>query len=196
MNIVALEDKICLLLDMRWLPHSILNARATSEYLVRDKLDLLDKNNLVVKSFADWLEEPTEYYHDQPCIRTIKKEIPLPTIAIMNNKFIKNHTVKKSISFNRLCSYFDNTCQSCYNKFQKKYLTIEHIYPRAKGGSNDDFNITLTCKRCNSTKADRLDYEDINGKPLEGITATDYFKMKFNVQNARKEWEAFYIKAK
>lgn len=36
-----------------------------------------------------------------------------------------------------------------------KELTIDHIFPRSKGGSNDTDNIFLVCKKCNSSKRDK-----------------------------------------
>lgn len=33
-----------------------------------------------------------------------------------------------------------------------KQLTVDHIFPRSKGGSNDADNIFLVCKSCNSSK--------------------------------------------
>ena len=45
------------------------------------------------------------------------------------------------------------------NNFSKEVkdaseLTIDHIFPRSKGGGNDADNIFLVCKHCNSSKRD------------------------------------------
>lgn len=37
-------------------------------------------------------------------------------------------------------------------------LTIDHVRPRSKGGTNDLGNLVLACKLCNRRKADRLDW--------------------------------------
>ena len=34
-------------------------------------------------------------------------------------------------------------------------LTIDHIKPRSKGGSNEPANLVTACKRCNSARGDR-----------------------------------------
>ena len=46
-----------------------------------------------------------------------------------------------------------NRCAYCGNK--EKRLTIDHITPLAKGGSNSIRNIQFLCKSCNSKKQDR-----------------------------------------
>ena len=37
-----------------------------------------------------------------------------------------------------------------------KNLTIDHIVPRSKGGSNRDSNLQPMCLKCNQEKADRI----------------------------------------
>ena len=36
------------------------------------------------------------------------------------------------------------------------FLTIDHIHPRAKGGSNDEDNLQTLCHDCNRLKSDNL----------------------------------------
>ena len=56
------------------------------------------------------------------------------------------------INQNLKFKYFNNlnyNCYYCKNNFETKILTIEHIIPLSKGGTNDLNNITLACKDCN-----------------------------------------------
>ncbi|MCX5963224.1 MAG: HNH endonuclease [Cyanobacteria bacterium] len=48
----------------------------------------------------------------------------------------------------------NHQCQSCNTQ---KNLTIDHIIPINHGGSNDLSNLQTLCKRCNSSKRDRID---------------------------------------
>lgn len=34
--------------------------------------------------------------------------------------------------------------------------TVDHIHPRAKGGTDDDANLVAACRSCNSQKKDKL----------------------------------------
>ena len=43
----------------------------------------------------------------------------------------------------------------CGHHFQHRNLTIDHITPRDKGGTDHTFNLQLLCQACNSTKGNR-----------------------------------------
>lgn len=45
------------------------------------------------------------------------------------------------------------TCAYCGNK--EKYLTIDHIIPRSKGGKTDFDNCVASCKACNNRKGSK-----------------------------------------
>jgi len=47
----------------------------------------------------------------------------------------------------------NNFCWYCGEEFEDaSTLTIDHIFPRSKGGGNEIDNIFLVCKHCNSSK--------------------------------------------
>lgn len=48
-------------------------------------------------------------------------------------------------------------CQSCGKTFLETQLTIDHIIPLARGGSNDISNLHTLCLTCNQIKSDKLD---------------------------------------
>ena len=50
-------------------------------------------------------------------------------------------------------------CNGCGNTYQEKDLTVDHIVPVSKGGTNDIANLQLLCHNCNSIKGNRsMDY--------------------------------------
>lgn len=49
----------------------------------------------------------------------------------------------------------DSVCWYCGEVFEdKSQLTVDHVFPRSKGGTNDIDNIIMVCKHCNSSKRD------------------------------------------
>lgn len=48
-------------------------------------------------------------------------------------------------------------CQSCGQTYPEKLLTVDHIIPLARGGTNDISNLQTLCYTCNQRKSAKLD---------------------------------------
>lgn len=46
-------------------------------------------------------------------------------------------------------------CQYCSKQFEKLLLTVDHVVPINKDGSNEDDNLVTACISCNSKKSDK-----------------------------------------
>ena len=49
----------------------------------------------------------------------------------------------------------EGKCNGCQVSFHFRNITIDHIHPCSKGGTDDQDNLQLLCAACNSTKGDR-----------------------------------------
>lgn len=67
---------------------------------------------------------------------------------------VKKHAYKKHLW------KLDPTCSYCGRELTKKEATIDHIWPRYKGGPNTAENFCLACEECNTAKG--ADIFDIN----------------------------------
>ncbi len=76
--------------------------------------------------------------------------------------------------FGRKCAYCDK---------QDVPLQIEHIHPRAKGGSNRISNLTLSCSKCNIKKGTR-DIKDFLNKNPERLKKIESLAKKSLVDTA------------
>lgn len=43
-------------------------------------------------------------------------------------------------------------CRFCNKKLLFKQISLDHYFPRSKGGPDDSFNLVLSCKKCNKEK--------------------------------------------
>jgi 5-methylcytosine-specific restriction endonuclease McrA len=59
-------------------------------------------------------------------------------------------------SFYARCAELEWYCQLCGKKLTKENVTIDHIIPISRGGTNDKDNLQPLCSSCNSYKNTRL----------------------------------------
>ena len=52
-----------------------------------------------------------------------------------------------------------HTCQYCDQVFGAGELTLDHVFPRSRGGTNTWENLVACCLRCNNRKGDNLPQE-------------------------------------
>src|SRR5690349_20242374 len=51
------------------------------------------------------------------------------------------------------------TCYMCHRKLAFEEITLDHVRPRSRGGSEEDENLRVACEPCNNRKGDRLPEE-------------------------------------
>ncbi|RZM79535.1 HNH endonuclease [Leptolyngbya iicbica] len=56
---------------------------------------------------------------------------------------------------NSLHTTYGGTCIYCRGQFPQSQLTIEHLIPRSRGGSNALHNLRLACFPCNNQRGAR-----------------------------------------
>ncbi len=128
-------------------------------------------------------------------IRSTNESFKLPKVMRLFCKVGNINVVK----FNRLNVFYrDNfTCQYCSTKFRPQELTLDHVYPKSKGGKSSWENIVAACGPCNNKKADRLPAQggmSPNKAPREPKWLS-IFLLKLEAQEKRiwKDW--FNIKS-
>lgn len=62
------------------------------------------------------------------------------------NNLLRNNIAK--IECNDICWY-------CGKEMKVGQLSVDHVFPRSKGGTDDMDNIIMCCQSCNSSKADK-----------------------------------------
>lgn len=98
---------------------------------------------------------------------------------------IASHRPSKSMIYKR----DENKCQYCGST---RHLTIDHVIPKSKGGSEDWTNLVVACSDCNTKKGDKL-LSQINMKLTKQPKAPyNTINIKLN-QCGVEEWEEYII---
>ncbi len=144
------------------------------------------------KALALFFTERAEVveHHEDIHIKSPNAIFKLPKVMRLFCKMGKANSVK----FNRINVFYrDNfTCQYCGNRFKTADLTLDHVYPKSRGGESSWENIVTACSPCNTKKADRL-LDEINmklkRKPLEPKWLSIFLKRLTNKEmDLWKDW--------
>jgi len=186
MNIVTADTKTTLLLNGAWQVIGSICAREAFSHIFSGVAVALDKNHNVFSKINDW-KSHAEFHEDQPWMRSAKEAWPIPTIIVVTKKFFKR-PVKRKLSLSETARIYNYTCQYCFKKFDMKILTIDHIVPKSKGGTDWNSNRILACRSCNLKKSSHFPWYDAKGqipKPL------DIPRIILPQQKFREEWRPF-----
>jgi len=196
-NISERRDRVVLILSHFWTPINITTAKEGIRKLISCGSNSSETRSVFALSYGgepllweDWINpERSSYYPDQPYIHSCNASYPVPTILLTTCKWIYQTKAKPNIRY--LYKRYKGQCQICGDKFDIKKMTIEHIYPKSKGGSNESHNVTLTCQPCNSKKAAIYPYKDHKGNDLCPSNPYPFFDP---MQKHRPEWAPFLFR--
>jgi hypothetical protein len=189
---------LVLILSHFWTPINITTAKEG----IRKLISCGSKNNkeASVRALSDsgepllweeWIDpERSTYYKNQPFLTSYNRLYPVPTILLTTSKWIYKSKNPPNIRY--LYQRYDGVCQICGEQFDIKDMTIEHVYPKSKGGPKEDFNVTLTCQPCNCKKGALYPYKNYKGEELKPFKPLAHFHA---FQKERPEWKTFLFKS-
>jgi hypothetical protein len=176
------------------MPHSFLTGRVTFLHLIKNNIKCIDAAENIADDNLSWFSnEGYKFYNDQPFLTSKDKIWFLPTIAVIkNNQFYSRRKIPRTLSLNKLCTIFDYTCQICYNRFDKSQLSLEHIFPKGKGGTREIENISLTCQKCNQNKKDIYPFLNLKGKEIKSVPMPIPVLPSIPI-SIREEWNKYFL---
>ncbi|MBX7223721.1 MAG: HNH endonuclease [Blastocatellia bacterium] len=80
--------------------------------------------------------------------------MPVPSV-IRLMEYIHIPFERKSLSRKNILLRDQFRCQYCTHVFPPGELTLDHVFPRARGGESTWDNLVASCKRCNNRKGNR-----------------------------------------
>lgn len=143
------------------------NKEKDKEHQKKWRKENKEKKNLITKIWQSLnldkhRESSKRYYKNNPekvklANKAYEKKNPEVRRAIKFNRRAREENAEGSISSDdwiRLCNKYGNKCLCCGRSDVK--LTLDHVIPLAKGGSNMIENAQPLCASCNSKKHTKI----------------------------------------
>ena len=140
---------------------------------------------LMLKGKAESLEEDSTH--------NIRNDKKLPTV-IRLRYFIKVPYRKLALTRKNLLQRDNHCCQYCGYRGDK--LSIDHVIPRSRGGSDNWENVTTACLSCNISKGNRTPEEAnmiLKRTPYKPISTLSFEASKQIDSGRHKEWSKYVI---
>jgi 5-methylcytosine-specific restriction endonuclease McrA len=200
-----------LVLNRSYQAYAFFSARAAIRHMMNGRVKGIDADGNAVSwlgndvenfpgnpSTFSWSNGAVSLFDDQPCLRSAPNSLtgeetqwPVPTVVVCTRYF--GYRVKKNqcVNVRTLYKFYQGTCQYCLNKIPLSHATKDHVFPKSKGGSNDDFNLVLACKKCNSEKDDIFPYYNAEGQEIKPKMLNSFTVQIPDESKIREEWKPF-----
>lgn len=157
-------DSSVLVLNRLYMAVQIISARRAFCLLYKSMAEvvLLDDDHYQSFDFDGWCRASARWMRapnpDDDFIRTPSRPIAVPRIIrLLGYDRLPGQRVK----FNRrnVFARDGHRCQYCGQRFQASHLSLDHVFPRSRGGASTWENIVSACLRCNVRKGGRTPQE-------------------------------------
>ena len=126
--------------------------------------------------------------------KLIYTNLPVPTVIRLRT-YVKIPYKEISLSRRNLLHRDGYTCQYCGDR--RHDLTIDHIVPRSKGGTDSWENVVAACLKCNVKKGDRTPKEAnmaLSTTPRRPPSHV-YFEISKHAASGEFSWKKYVIGA-
>ena len=171
---MQLDQYRTLLLDSSFRPIKVISwQRAIELTHIQDKV-------IVVENYDRKVRSPSCEY-DLPAVIALKQYLryrPLRVRYSKRNVFLRD----------------GHQCQYCGDQLPKSHLTLDHVFPRSRGGASTWENSVTACEPCNHRKRDRTPEEakmPLLSQPARPHTSVRGFLVG---QDTPKQWMGYLQK--
>ena len=141
-----------LVLSKSWHAVDTCSVQSAFGKLCTETCRFLDHKDFSLHKLESWFSmDPSD---GDPVVHTSNDEIRVPEVIVLNTV---TSTKKRIMQFSRrnLMRRDKGICQFCGIKPVPAEITIDHLVPRRKNGKSTWLNCVISCKDCNTRKADR-----------------------------------------
>ena len=145
-------ERPTLVLNRNWQPVNVATVERALTMLWNESARVVDPHDYQMYTWADWSRlVPQE---GEPFIQAIRMRLRVPEVVTLTD-YDRLPTAAVSFSRRNIFKRDHYTCQYCGVQPGSEELTIDHVIPRAQGGTSNWENCVLACVACNKRKADR-----------------------------------------
>jgi 5-methylcytosine-specific restriction endonuclease McrA len=141
-----------LVLNRNWQPVNVATVARALVLLFNESARVVDPANYQLYNWADWSRLAPRA--DEPFIRTLRQRLRVPEVIALTG-YDRLPTAAVKFSRRNIFKRDRFTCQYCGVQPGPEELTIDHVLPRAQGGTSTWTNCVLACVDCNKRKDDR-----------------------------------------
>ena len=180
------------------------NSRRACHFEERDMSDTLVLNTLGFPvAFVSWQRAVNLQWQDRAVVvtedarrvlRSPSFEMGMPRVIKLRNHISRKLRLKVPMTRRNIAIRDNSSCQYCGVVLETAEYTIDHVLPRARGGSTVWTNLALACVQCNKRKSDRTPQEaglTLRQKPLEPNQFDPRFNFRLHIHALRPEWSDY-----
>ena len=209
MKIVSPDEITTLVVNGNYQAISFCTARAALRHLMCGRVKGIDASGIAYTwdgsdniidvhqqtNTLNWEAKNLEFFDDQPALRSAGcmgsvVEWPIPTIIICTSHFGYRIRKNEKISLRHLYRHYKGICQLCLRYGPITDMNIDHVMPKSQHGSNHDFNVVLSHRKCNHMKGSQYPYLNANGEEVRAkpMLPTGIFIPDMKTRN---EWSGY-----
>ncbi len=140
--------------------------------------------HMVLRGKAD-VVQPSPYV-----IRTSRMNVPVPSVVKLRH-YARVPRQTRAVSRKGILLRDGNTCQYCNHTFPAKTLTMDHVFPKSRGGEPTWENLVACCFECNNRKGDRTPQEAGMQLARRPRQVTLHMKHRMMVPQGDTSWDKY-----
>lgn len=188
-----------LVLNKAWLPVNIVPYKRIFNLLCKGHANCLS-SDYCVYTFKEWLdfysvnEINSDRILENKHVMTVSYEIPIPEIIILTH-YSKVRDSRIRLTKSNILKRDKYICQYSGKRLDKSVATLDHVIPKAQGGTETWENLVCCCPVINSQKGDRTP-EEAGLELLKQPKSPHSYNSLFNLDNEciPETWKPFLFK--
>lgn len=192
---VAVLTRPVLVLNRYWAPIQVTSVKEAIGLVAKGSAKIIDPTDFSAVDLVTWNDvSRAREKHEGSVIRSQRLALVPPEVIVLNKY---DGQGEKSVVFSRknLFKRDKYTCIYCGVQPGPEELTIDHVFPKSRGGISSWENCALACIECNKRKSNRTP-EEAGMKLRRAPKKPSWKTLAYVHPKDRKEsWEAFLSRA-